>query len=123
MTDIKTPHAKISIHGLGNRIKRKIFSIWFVKYELPLLAGEVIVLFTAIAFIARFVFVERVISNTFVAGFGNPFKILMYLFGAFVATNFLIKAFILLFLGGILLFLRDINKSIVTYILMHRKRM
>ncbi len=123
MTDIKEPAARIPLHGLGNRIKRKIFSIWFLKYELPFLAAEVITLFIAILLIARFVFVEKVFSNVFLVALGNPWKFFTFILAAFIDTHVWTKAVILLLFAGGFLLLRDVNKSIITYVLMHRKRM
>ena len=110
------------IHKLGNRIRRRIFNIWFLKYELPLLAGEIILVFVAVFLIARFVFVEKVVSNAFLITVENPWRLFLFLGSSFMSAHFMVKAAVILLFAAGLLILKDINKSMVTYLLMHRKR-
>ena len=112
-------HARMQ--RLRARIKSRIFNIWFLKYELPLLLGEIILVCVAVYGIGRFVFVERVVSNAFLITLGSPWKLFLFFFDAFLATSLWTKAAVILLLAAGLLILRDVNKSMVTYFLMHRK--
>ncbi len=113
----------IVLQNLKSRILRRVYGVWFWKYEVPLMVIELAVLIVTLSFFARFVFVEKVVANTLEASLGNPFKIVLYLLVAFAKTKTIIKFIIIIFSAGLLLFLKDINKSLINYAAMKRQQL
>jgi len=80
-----------------------------------LLILEVLVLVTAVYFLAKFIFVEQVISNTLAAAASNPLWMVSYLFSAFLGTGLVNKIIIVALLSIGVLLLRDIGRALMSY--------
>lgn len=109
--------------NLKRRIMGRVFGMWFLRSTVPLLIVELVVLGAAFIFFARLVFVEKVVSNTLLVSFGNPFKMAGYLLDSFFATRPATKFVIIALFAVLVLLLRDINKSIIAYVSMKRSQM
>lgn len=101
--------------GFKTQILWKVYLVWFFRRILPLVALEVLVLGAAVYFLARFIFVEKVISNTLAAAANNPLVIFTYLFYAFLGTTLINKVLIIALLSIGALLLRDIGRTLVSY--------
>ena len=89
---------------------------------MPLLVVEIIAIAVAVYFFVNLIFVVKVVDNALGASFGNPFKLIVYLWQAFLGTRPEVKVIIIaLVLVGLKL-LRDINRGIISYALMKRSR-
>lgn len=112
-----------STYNLRNRIMKRIFGIWFLRHTMPLVILELIGLFVALSFFARLVFVEKVVSNALTAAVGNPFKLFTYLVSAFLGSEFTTQAVIVILLAVVILVLRDLNRSLIAYLVMKRNQL
>ncbi|MEK7612147.1 MAG: hypothetical protein AAB407_02300 [Patescibacteria group bacterium] len=110
--DPKEMHAKIM---------RRVYGVWFLRSTAPLLVIEIIFFIILFGLIADRIFVEHVVKNTILASYGNPFRSLAYLTASFVRTSFAIKTVLVLIASCLVLTLRDINRSIITYIAIRRR--
>ena len=108
--------------NLKSRIMNRVFRFWFMRSMAPLLAIEIIVIGIAVYFFANLIFIGQVVDNALNAALGNPFKLIGYLWNAFLGTRTEVKAIIIaLALVGLKL-LSDINRGIIAYALMKRSR-
>src|SRR3989344_4982229 len=112
-----------STYNLRNRIMKRIFGIWFLRHTMPLVILELIGLFVALSFFTRLVFVEKVVSNALTAAVGNPFKLFTYLVSAFLGSEFTTQAVIVILLAVVILVLRDLNRSLIAYLVMKRNQL
>ncbi len=98
-----------------SKILWKIYLVWFFRRILPLVVFEIVVLGAAVYLLAKYIFVEKVISNTFLFAGRNPLTMLSFLFDAFLRTSLLeqIAIIILLSIGALLL--RDIGRTLASY--------
>lgn len=113
----------IVLQNLKSRILRRVYGVWFWKYEVPLMIIEVAVLIVALSFFGHYVFIEKVVANTLTASLGNPFKVVVYLLAAFAKTRTIIKLIVIVFGAALLLFLKDVNKSLISYASMKRHQL
>jgi len=120
--DETTPHQKPLSERIRHRMVNKIYGIWFLRYAIPLFALELFILIGALSFFAKRVFVEKAVSNALAASFGNPLKLLAYLWGSFLATSPFTQIIIVLLIAIGLLLLRDMNRSIISYAHMRRNQ-
>ncbi len=102
------------------RIRNRIYGIWFFRYAAPLFLLEIVFLYAAFRFFSRFVFVERVVSNALLASLGNPIKLITYLWWSFLSTSFGTQLVVVFLAAAMFLFLREVNRSIVAYVAMKR---
>lgn len=112
----------LRLSNLKAKVMNRVYGAWFLRNTMPLLVIEVIILAVAVGFFAQFVFVEEVVSNTLNVSLGNPFKMIGYLTGAFFVASASTKAAIIAVALGLLMFLRDINKSLISYAAMKRSQ-
>jgi hypothetical protein len=105
------------------RLLRRVYGIWFFRRAAPLLIIELIILALAMGFFTQYVFVERVVSNALASTLGNPFRILSYLWLAFIKTRKVTKVIVIVVLGGGIFLLRDVNRSILAYVAMRRREL
>ena len=102
---------------------KRVFGLWFLKSMTPLLVIELIAVIIAIYFFANLIFVSRVVDNAFNAALGNPVLFIGYLWDAFWGTRTEVQAIIIILFLGFGMLLRDINRSIISYILMRRSEL
>lgn len=108
--------------NLKFRIMKRIFGLWFLRSMVPLLIVEIVGIMLGIYLFAKLIFVNAVISNTLNAALGNPFKMIAYLWEAFLGTRGEVKALLITMgLTGLLL-LRDLNRGLISYILLRRSQ-
>ncbi|PIR89190.1 MAG: hypothetical protein COU07_02490 [Candidatus Harrisonbacteria bacterium CG10_big_fil_rev_8_21_14_0_10_40_38] len=105
---------------LKKKIMKRVFRSWFLRSTLPLIVFELVVIFFAVFFAAKVVFVGAVVNNALIAAFGNPFALLTYFWNAFWNTSITTQGLIILLLVTFLYLLRQINKIILSYILTNR---
>lgn len=108
--------------NLKFRIMKRVFGLWFLRSMVPLLVIEIIVAVLAIYLFAKFIFVAAVVNNALTAAFGNPFKLVVYLWKAFLGTRGEIQALIVAMALVGLLLLRDLNRSLISYLLLRRSQ-
>ncbi len=106
---------------LKDKILFKIYGVWFFRKSAPLLLVEIVIFFIAFYFFFRNVFLEKVIYNAFEAAMGSPVKFAFYFIESFFRSNFLTQVLTFTIFLVSLLFLRDVNRSIVAYATMKRK--
>ncbi len=98
-----------------SRILWKVYLVWFIRRILPLVIFEVVVLATAVYLLAKYIFVEKVISNTFLFAGRNPLTMLFFLLDAFLRTSLLEQIIIIILLSIGALLLRDIGRTLASY--------
>ncbi|MST04232.1 MAG: hypothetical protein EXS49_01520 [Candidatus Pacebacteria bacterium] len=108
---------------LKDKILFKIYGMWFFRRSAPLLVTELLIGVIAFYFLAKNVFIERIISNAFSSALGSPFKFVVYFLNAFWVSNFLNQLISILIVLSLIFLLRDINKSFVAYAAMKRKKL
>lgn len=108
---------------LKDKILFKIYGMWFFRRSAPLLVIELLIGILAFYFLAKNVFIEKVISNAFSSALGNPLKFVAYFLNAFWVSNFLNQVISVLIILSLTFLLRDINKSFVAYAAMKRKKL
>lgn len=106
---------------LRNLIKSKIlwrvYLIWFLRRVLPLIALQVLVLVLTLKVFAQRVFVVRVLGNAAVAAADSSYwEFFRYLLAAFFQTRPIVQIAALIGLGVGALILRDVGRSVFTYI-------
>ena len=110
-------------HKLRLRIMKRIFGIWLLRHTFPLLVFELVVLFVTLSFFAKLIFVEKVVANALTAALGNPLKLFLYLISAFLGTALFTQIVILTVAAAIILILRDINRSLISYLTFKRDQL
>lgn len=105
----------MSNSALKAKILWRVYITWLFKRILPLLVLELAILVVAVYLLARFVFIEKVVSNTFLAASNSPLLIVSFMFSAFLYTTFLNQAIIVVLLSLGILLLRDFGRALVSY--------
>ena len=98
-----------------NRIIWKVYSAWFFKRILPLFLLELAMITGGLYIVARFVFVEKVVSHTLFLASANPLELFYYLLYAFAKTKWLTKLAIIALLSFGVLVLRDAGRVLSSY--------
>ena len=109
--------------NLKMRIMNRVYRFWFLRSMLPLLVIELAVIILAVYFFANLVFVSQVVDNALNAALGNPLKLVAYLWQAFLGTRMAVKVIIVALALTAGLILRDINRSIISYLLTRRAQL
>lgn len=105
---------------LKTKVMNRVFRFWFLRSMAPLLLVEIIVIGIAIYAFANLIFINQVVDNALSAALGNPFKLIAYLWNSFLITRAEVKVVIIaLVLVGLKL-LRDVNRGIISFVLMKR---
>ena len=81
---------------------------------------EILVIFFAVFFVARIVFVGEVINNALVAALGNPVALAVYFWGSFWETSITTQGIIILIVVTFVLLLRHLNRIFLSYFLTKR---
>lgn len=108
--------SKIKIRILG-----KVYLIWFLRRIIPLMVIEIAALAFTLRIFAKNVFVSMALRNIGIAADRGYWGIIKYLISSFLQTHFIIQIVILIILGFGALLLRDILKSVFTYLNIKRK--
>ena len=103
------------ISMLKSRIIWKVYFSWFFKRILPLLLVELVIIVLGLHFLAKYVFVEKVISHTLFLATANPLELFYYLLFSFAKTRLLTKATIIALLSFGVLILRDGGRLIGSF--------
>lgn len=106
--------------NLKSKIMRRVFNLWFTRSIAPLFLIEFIGGIIAVYFVANFVFVSRVVDNALSAALGNPLKLFAYFWGAFLVTTTEVKVLIVILFIAFGMLLKDLNRSMLSYLLMRR---
>lgn len=99
---------------------KKIYWIWFMRRVLPVVVFEVFSVILGMHLFARSVYVVKVLEGAAAATTQSPFRLLGYLWYAFLHSRIEVKmeiAIALVFLG---LFLWSIKRAIVSYEVLRR---
>ena len=99
---------------LRSKILWKVYLAWFLKKILPLLVLEILILGVAIFFFARYVFIAKVVDNALLNAVHNPLQIFSFMFFAFLATSWLKKIVVVVFLGLGVLLLGDLGRVLTS---------
>ncbi len=102
--------------SIKNKIVWKIYFIWLFKRIIPLFVLELVFLILVFYFLGKLVFVQQVFTNAFLASAQNPIEVAVYMFRAFLDTNFIKKAVVLALLALGILLMRDIGRVLSSYI-------
>lgn len=108
--------------NLKKRIMKRVFRFWLLRSVVPILIGELIVIALAVYLFANLIFVGQVIDNALNAALGNPWKLVVYLWNAFLGTRLEVQVIIIALLAAAALTLRDLNRGLISYILMKREQ-
>jgi len=100
---------------------KRVFRFWLLRSVAPLFLIELIVIALAIYFFANLIFVGEVVDNALNAALGNPWKLIVYLWNAFLGTRLEVQVIIAALVIAAALVLRDLNRSLISYILMKRQ--
>lgn len=99
-----------------NKILLRVYIIWFFRRIVPLMLAQIFVISLALKLFAQKVFFAKVLENAALASNSSYWELLKYLSSAFFQTRPLIQVISLLILGVGALILRDIGKTLITYI-------
>ncbi len=100
---------------LKKKILWHIYLAWFFKRILPIIILEIGVVVMAVYFLAKFVFIERVVGNSLTWAAHNPISLFAFFISAFVHTTLLKQIIIIIGLALGALLIRDIGRIIVSY--------
>lgn len=103
------------------RIILKIYVFWFLKRIVPLIIIQIAFIALAIKIFTQGVFVSEVFKNISIVAAKSYWGILCYLAVAFWNTEFIVELAILAGLGLTSLVIRDIFRSILSYLVIKRK--
>lgn len=109
-------------HQLQNKIAWKIYSIWFVRRIVPLIALQVLALALALKIFSRNVFVAMVLKNIGQVAERGYWEVLKYMVASFLATKPLTQITIFVLFGVIALILRDAARALASFKLMRMRR-
>lgn len=105
----------MKVNNLKSKILWKVYLVWFLKRILPLVVLEVLVIVGALYALAQFVFIEQVVSNAFINSASNPWRLVKFVFYAFLSTHWFTKIAVVIFLGLGALLLRDFGRILASY--------
>lgn len=105
-----SPHVKTTI-------MRRIKTIWFFRHVFPFLATELIISAAVLQQIANSVFVNHVIQNAALHTFDrSPIMFADFFFKAFLGTEMLVQALVLISLIGGMFLARDMARTLRTFV-------
>lgn len=107
---------------LRNRILWKVYLVWFFRRIVPLIILQLALFILALRFFAKNVFVRQVFRNAYLVSEASYWSFLKYAALSFLNTNPLTQILILIILGIVALFLRDLIRTLITYKVMWLKR-
>jgi len=99
----------------------RVYVVWFFRRIVPLMALEVVAAAAFLKLFARAVFVERVLENA-ATGRVSLWGIVAYFFKAYLRTELVVQAAILLVLGLGALVLRDVGRALFIWLRTARTR-
>lgn len=111
---------KESNQNLKRRIMNRVFGFWFLRSMIPLFVLELAAVIMGIYLFTNFIFVGKVIDNTLNAALGSPWQMFVYLWSSFWKTRLEVQLVILGMMIFLAFLLRQLNRSIIAYVLMKR---
>lgn len=108
---------------LKHRVMKRVFRFWFLRSIMPLFAIEFIGGIVAVYFFANLIFVGAVVDNALKAALGNPLRLIGYLWISFLNTQWEVQVILVALFIASGMILRDLNRSILSYLVMRRSEL